>query len=182
MHSRRMSNDVGASMLQLLQVCCFPCMLSSHSLACAVPCVLCLNIPLSTSTVACCSCCLTPRRCCPPPPTNPPVGLCAVSAQLVIKLLCMQGNNSAAAAAPEAPLVSLRSSSSSSELMMPFIPADVTPAVERLLQVSSIPLLFHSASRPVLSSLGSSLKARSLPSFGSQVGSQLSQSSLSTCV
>ena len=55
----------------------------------------------------------------------------------------LQGNESAAAAVPEAPLVSLRSASSSSELIMPFIPADITPAIERLLQVgcSARPLL-----------------------------------------
>lgn len=60
----------------------------------------------------------------------------------------LQGNDSAAAAVPEAPLVSLRSASSSSELMMPFIPADVTPAIERLLQVGCNARPFLRPSRP----------------------------------
>ena len=51
---------------------------------------------------------------------------------------------SAAADVPDAPLVSLRSSSVASEMTMPFIPADITPAIERLLQVRLIrhPYLF----------------------------------------
>ena len=36
--------------------------------------------------------------------------------------------------------MSLKSSGSSSELVMPFIPADITPAIERLLLVS-LPVL-----------------------------------------
>ena len=51
--------------------------------------------------------------------------------------LCVcQGNESAASARPEEPLMTLKSSSSSSEFFMPFIPADITPAIERLLLVS----------------------------------------------